>query len=95
MVHFRFDGVGQSMSKLGISDRKKVDPTFKKCETASEVVIQLLLAACSGDVRSLQRLCWETIAYLQIQIPIDFFVGFGFRMWTLMLWIMMAGLLYI
>ena len=46
----RFGGVGKTQD-----DNCKVDPTFKKFETASEVVIQLLLAAASGDLRSLQR----------------------------------------
>ncbi|XP_059081128.1 glutaminase liver isoform, mitochondrial-like isoform X2 [Tigriopus californicus] len=49
--HFhRFDGVGKPLSH-----NTKVDPMFKKYETASEVVIQLLLAAASGDNRSIQR----------------------------------------
>eukprot|EP00095_Tigriopus_kingsejongensis_P011529 maker-scaffold33_size549341-snap-gene-1.27 protein:Tk11529 transcript:maker-scaffold33_size549341-snap-gene-1.27-mRNA-1 annotation:"glutaminase kidney mitochondrial-like" len=49
--HFhRFDGVGKMLSLNG-----KLDPTFKKYETASEVVIQLLLAAAAGDTLSIQR----------------------------------------
>ena len=47
---FRFDDVGKSQ------DNKKMDPTFKKRhETASEVVIHLLLAAANGDVTAIQR----------------------------------------
>ncbi len=38
-----------------LTGAKKMDPTFKKCETASEVVIQLLLAAAAGDVRHVRK----------------------------------------
>ena len=47
---FRFDDIGKTQ------DTKKMDPTFKKRhETASEVVIHLLLAAANGDVTAIQR----------------------------------------
>ena len=45
---FRFDNVGAHSNH-------KVDPTFKKYESASQMVIQILLAASSGDTRALQR----------------------------------------
>jgi hypothetical protein len=44
----RFDNVG------GASNTK-VDPTFQKCQTAGETVVQILLAAASGDKLALQR----------------------------------------
>ncbi len=44
----RFDNVGAQSNH-------KVDPTFKKYESASQLVIQILLAAASGDTRALQR----------------------------------------
>jgi hypothetical protein len=49
VIVFRFDDVGK------VLDMKKMDPTFKKHETASEVVIHLLLAAANGDIRAIQR----------------------------------------
>ena len=50
MTYFRFDDIGKTQ------DTKKMDPTFKKRhETASEVVIHLLLAAANGDVTAIQR----------------------------------------
>jgi len=51
LYHFhRFDDIGKTQ------DTKKMDPTFKKRhETASEVVIHLLLAAANGDVTAIQR----------------------------------------
>ena len=45
---FRFDGVGAQTTS-------KFDPTFKKYESASQMVIQMLLAAANGDKRALQR----------------------------------------
>ena len=49
-IDFRFDDIGKTQ------DTKKMDPTFKKRhETASEVVIHLLLAAANGDVTAIQR----------------------------------------
>ena len=50
ITDFRFDDIGKTQ------DTKKMDPTFKKRhETASEVVIHLLLAAANGDVTAIQR----------------------------------------
>ncbi len=43
----RFDGVGPTDNK--------VDPTFKKFESASQAVIHILMAAANGDTLALQR----------------------------------------
>ena len=32
-----------------------MDPTFKKCETMAETMVQVLLAAANGDKLALQR----------------------------------------
>ncbi len=42
-------------------DHSRVDPTFKKYESAGQIVIQILLAAASGDILSLRR------AWLQVR----------------------------
>ena len=52
----RFDNVGKYVSDHHHkSNPVKVDPTFKKYETASQTVIQILLASTSGDKLFLQR----------------------------------------
>ena len=47
MVYFRFDNLGSVTEKL--------DPTYRKCQTAGETVVQILLAAACGDKLFLQR----------------------------------------
>ena len=44
----RFDNVGTCSNG-------KLDPTFKKCETMAETMVQVLLAAANGDKLALQR----------------------------------------
>ena len=64
---FRFDDVGKSQ------DNKKMDPTFKKRhETASEVVIHLLLAAANGDVTAIQRYTKSLNSAYSYPIPNSF-----------------------